>query len=114
MKNYYIRYPRNFANEYDLCYCESADERKAAEADGWERVTRLEAERKCRNENWARANDQAFSGYGDNTIIPFCLVGKDYDVDQCYGPDDKYHSMLVCGKSRYLLKGYVFEKVAEN
>lgn len=114
MRTYYIFYPRNFANEYDLCYCESADERKAAEAAGWERVTRLEAERKCRNENWARANDQAFSGYGDNTIIPFCLVGKDYDVDQCYGPDDKYHSMLVCGKSRYLLKGYVFEKVAEN
>lgn len=110
MKTYYIRYPRDFANEYSLCYCESADERKAAEADGWERITRLEAERKCRNENWARANNPAFSGYGDNTIIPFRLVGK--DIDYYYGRlYDKFHLMLACGKDRYILNGYIFEVV---
>ena len=114
MKTYDIRYPRNFSNEYDLCYCESANERKAAEADGWERVTRDYAIRACREENWRRERDPASSGYADNTIIPFRLVGKDYEIDQCYGPDDKYHLTLVYGKSSYLLNGYVFEKVAEN
>lgn len=114
MKTYYIFYPRNFANEYDLCYCESADERKAAEADGWERVTRDYAIKACREENWRRETDPSFSGYADNTIIPFHLVGKDYDIDYCYGPDDKVHPALFDGKDRYMLNGYVFEKVVKK
>lgn len=114
MKTYYIRYPRNFANEYNLCYCESADERKAAEADGWERVTRDCAIKACREENWRREKDPSFSGYADNTIIPFHLVGKDYDIDYCYGQDDNVHPELFDGKDRYMLNGYVFEKVVKK
>ena len=113
MKTYYIRYPRDFANEYSLCYCESADERKAAEADGWERVTRDYAIKACREENWRRETDPAFSGYADNTIIPFHLVGK-FDIDWYYGPDDKVRLTLFDGKTRYLLNGYIFEKVVEK
>lgn len=114
MKTYYIFYPRNFANEYSLCYCESVEERKAAEADGWERVTRDYAIKACREENWRRETDSSFSGYADNKIIPFHLVGKDYDIGLDYGPDDKVHRMLAYGKSSYLLNGYVYEKVVEK
>lgn len=74
MKTYYIKYPRNFANEYNLCYCETPEERKAAEAAGWEKITRKEAIRKCAAERWARKNDPAFSGFGDVAIAPWAYI----------------------------------------
>lgn len=40
---YYVRYPRGFANEYDLRYTVGGADLPAG--DGWERITRREAER---------------------------------------------------------------------
>lgn len=44
MKAYYIYQPRNFANEYSLCWVEqgSKEENEVIEQ-GWERITRKEA-----------------------------------------------------------------------
>ena len=39
---YYVRYPRGFANEYDLRYTVN---NKLSPDDGWERIPRREAER---------------------------------------------------------------------
>ena len=57
MKNYYINYPRNFANEYGLCWIDSTDTKSAEEAieRGWERITRKEAFRKVSRE-WSDAS----------------------------------------------------------
>lgn len=76
MKHYYIRYPRNFANEYDLVWIESSDTESitAAEERGYERITRKEAFRKVSNEKYSRTHDQAFSGYGDIVILPYKAV----------------------------------------
>lgn len=76
MKHYYIRYPRNFANEYDLVWIESTDTESITRAieEGYSRITRKEAYRKVSVEKYARKNDQAFSGYGDAVILPFKAV----------------------------------------
>lgn len=73
MKHYYIRYPRNFANEYDLVWIESTDAANINEAinAGYDRITRKEAFRKVSCEKYARRVDQNFSGYGDIVILPY-------------------------------------------
>lgn len=40
---YFVRYPRDFSNEYSLRYTVGGAELSAS--DGWERITRREAER---------------------------------------------------------------------
>mgnify|MGYP003255367841 FL=1 len=40
---YYVRYPRDFSNKYSLRYTVGGAELSAS--DGWERITRREAER---------------------------------------------------------------------
>ncbi len=73
MKHYYIRYPRNFANEYDLVWIESTDTAAIAKAidEGYERITRKEAYNKVSIEKWRRGNDQAMSGYAPTVILPY-------------------------------------------
>lgn len=101
MKTFYIRYPRDFANEYDLCYCESAEEQAAAEKAGFERITRKEAERKCAAEKWARKNDQAFSGYGSSSILPYSLLAKN--------AADPYGDITLPEDIGLTLHGYIWE-----
>ena len=73
MKNYYIKYPRNFANEYDLVWIDATDTesiRKASEA-GYERITRKSAYAKIADEKYRRKTDRNFSGYAPVIILPF-------------------------------------------
>ena len=103
MKTYYIRYIRNFSNEYDLCYCETPEERKAAEGAGYERITRKEAIRKCANERWAREHDQNFSGFGDADIVPWSFVS-----DPRNNPDHPCYPVLP-DEAGLTLNGYIWE-----
>ena len=75
MKNYYINYPRNFANEYGLCWIDSTDTKSAEEAieRGWERITRKEAFRKVSEENYRRSTDYSFAGFASTVIIPYSV-----------------------------------------
>ena len=84
MKSYYILYYRDFANTYNLCYCTTPEECKAAEAAGYERISRADAIRKCINENSARKHDPNFSGYGSNTILPWEYIKRREDYEICY------------------------------
>lgn len=73
MKNYYIKYPRNFGNEYDLVWIDAADAeniRKAMEA-GYERITRKGAYAKISDEKYRRKTDYNFSGYAPVIILPY-------------------------------------------
>lgn len=65
---YYVRYPRGFANEYDLRYTVGGAELDAS--DGWERITRREAERLARAERERRRWEPERSGYADADIYP--------------------------------------------
>lgn len=65
---YYVRYPRDFANEYSLRYTVGAAEMSAE--DGWERITRREAERLARAERARRRWEPSRSGYADADIYP--------------------------------------------
>lgn len=65
---YYVRYPRDFANEYSLRYTVGGAELSAA--DGWERITRREAERLARAERERRHWEPERGGYADAGIYP--------------------------------------------
>lgn len=65
---YYVRYPRDFANEYSLRYTVGGAELSVN--DGWERITRREAEQLARAERARRRWDPSFSGYADADIYP--------------------------------------------
>lgn len=89
MKNYYIRYPRNFANEYDLVWIDAADTdsiSRATEA-GYERITRREAYAKVSGEKYRRKSDANFSGYAPTVILPYRVKLPelpDWDTWQLY------------------------------
>ena len=78
MKKYYIKYYADFANTYNLGYAETPEEEAHAEQNGWERITRREAERKCAAENQRRKTDEMFSGYASNLIFPVTWTNDDY------------------------------------
>ena len=103
MKKYYIRYWRDFANTFTLCYCETPEEEAAAVAAGFERITRKEAERKCSGERWARKNDPAFSGYGDIDIRPWRYIIDASNNNT--NPDYYTHP----GEDGLELHGYIWE-----
>ena len=89
MKHYYIRYPRNFSNEFDLVWIEPTDSESIARAvaAGYERITRKEAFRKVSGERYARRVDQSFSGYGDTVILPYAVNLPEiptWDCWECY------------------------------
>lgn len=70
MKRYYINNTRGFANAYNLVWAETPEQIAAAEENGYERITRREAEKLCAMENDRRKYDPAFSGYASNLIYP--------------------------------------------
>lgn len=64
---YYVRYHR-FANEYSLRYTVGGAELSID--DGWERITRRDAERLARAERERRRWEPSRSGYADAYIYP--------------------------------------------
>lgn len=66
IRAYYIKYYRDFANTYNLCWC-WADE---STPEGWRRITRKEAINYCKAERQLRRANHNFSGYADAYIYP--------------------------------------------
>lgn len=84
MKHYYIRYPRNFGNEYELYSVNAGtDAEKYLIDHDFERIAHKEAEEKCAAERWARITDPAFSGYAPAHIVPF----DELDPNDRYGSE---------------------------
>ena len=75
MRKYFVKYWANFGNTYNLAYTDTDAQAAEAEANGWERITRKQAESKCADENRARSSDPAFSGYADSLIYPYGYDG---------------------------------------
>lgn len=70
MKKYFVKYPRNFANEYDLVYTTTADQAARAAAQGYERITRADALKMCSAEKRRRRENPDFAGYAPITVYP--------------------------------------------
>jgi len=64
IKHYFVRYPRDFANEYDLGW--SYDE----SVPGWERITRREAVAMARAEVWRCRWTPTLSGCAPVLVFP--------------------------------------------
>ena len=87
MKQYYVRYYKDFGNTYNLAWAETPEQIKAAENAGYEKITRREAEKLCAEENGRRKSDAAFSGYADNVIIPIECARDDWQNDSRFEKD---------------------------
>lgn len=75
---YLVNYYKNFSNTYSLRYVTSKADLMEAEAEGYERITRREAVYLARAERWRRENDQAMSGYANESIYPWCKLTPVY------------------------------------
>ena len=124
MKNYYIRYPRNFGNEYDLVWIDASDTESilAASEAGYERITRKSAYAKISDEKYRRKTDPNFSGYAPVIILPFHIelpVLPEWDSwEMSFERRDLDSSVLHCYSNtndRYIrmcsADGIVFEAV---
>jgi hypothetical protein len=98
MKKYYVRYWKDFANTYSLFYTENSEQEKLLPENA-ERITRKEAEQLCRDENYRRKSDQAFSHFADNLIFPI-----DFNADVEYAYDE----------NRFYIDGFIVNRVKRN
>lgn len=73
MKKYYVRYPRNFANEYSLVWADSEHPMPDPEDNGWERITRRQAIRLAAAEADRRKTEWNFSWHSDQYIFPWWI-----------------------------------------
>ena len=79
MNKYYIKYTKDFANTYALVYTETAAEEEKAAAEGYQRITRKEAERLCRAERAREQYDPSFAGYASSEILPYSYPATERD-----------------------------------
>ena len=70
MKQYFVKYSRNFGNTYAFRWADNAADVAALTSDGYERITRAEALRLARDEAIRRRDDPAFAYYADAHIYP--------------------------------------------
>lgn len=64
MKQYFIRYYRDFENTYDLCWAETQQQLSVINHDGgWKRIPCKRAIRLCIEERDRRKHDKQNSGY---------------------------------------------------
>lgn len=105
MRKYYVQYWRNFGNTYNLYYAETAEQEALAQKKGAEQITRKQAEQLCRDENYRRKYDTAFSLYADNVIYPVDFDG--YWMDLGYtltqrGYLMEYRSPKIAARAAYI------------
>lgn len=100
MKKYFVRYDRDFANAYSLCWTNGET------PDGWERITRNKAEDLARAEARRRREDPSFSGYADDVIVPIELVDSVDELAAAEAIDDAKYS-----RKHWRMVGRVLERV---
>lgn len=97
MRRYFVKYPRNFYNEYLLRWVEagSVDEVAIVEM-GYERITLKKAQHLCSRERRAYKENRACAGYADAYILPYSasttqgLYAFIEDVQKHYNSPDGY------------------------
>lgn len=79
MKKYFVKYGK-FGNTYTLCYTEDGSK---PSGEGWEQITRKEAEALARAEARRRKDDPYFSGYADAWVFPVGMTEDDEYNFEC-------------------------------
>lgn len=87
MKRFYVHYG-DFANTYRLAWAETPEQVEEAKNNGYERITRKEAENLCAEENRRRKENPSFSGYASNVIYPVEYVDNWENDEKMY--KDRY------------------------
>ena len=86
MKKYYIKYYKNFANTFELRWVDNEEDEEIAITEGYKRITRKEAIKKCINaREEKRVNG---SCYGSTEILPLNIKPNSYLSD--FNTDDGY------------------------
>lgn len=87
MKKYFYKNTMGFSNTYELAYTETEKEEERALVEGFERITRKEAERLCRAERDRVQYEHFNSGYADSVILPiwYPATSRDWRDD----PDEQ-------------------------
>lgn len=95
MKKYFYKNTMGFGNTYELAYTETDKEEERALAEGFERITRKEAEQLCRAERDREQYEPSNSGYADSVVLPiwYPATSRDWQDD-----------------SRVVLNGYIVER----
>ena len=70
MKKYYVM-QGPFSNVYALRFTQTEEQAAEAARNGYERITRREAEALARRERQRRKDNPSFSGYADAEIWPY-------------------------------------------
>lgn len=83
MKKFYVWFG-DFSNIYDLVWAETPEQAEEAENNGYERITRKEAENLCAQENRRRKENPSFSGYASNVIYPVEYVDNWENDEKMY------------------------------
>ena len=68
MKKYYIKNKRGFANTYLIVYTETKIQDEKAEKEGYERISKIEAEKLCKAEKDRRKYNPMSAGYASVKI----------------------------------------------
>ena len=82
MRKYFINHYRDFGNTYNLAYTDTDAQAAEAEANGWERITRKQAESKCAVENRARKTDPAALNRHQAGSVPPVWAGVANQINQ--------------------------------
>lgn len=83
MKKFYVWFG-DFSNIYDIVWAETPEQVEEAENNGYERITRKEAESLCAEENRRRKENPSFSGYASNVIYPVEYVDNWENDEKMY------------------------------
>ena len=81
-RRFYVNYPRNFANEYDLRWVDNTQDETYLEVIGYERITRKHAVELCVRERKLRRLNPCQAGWASDIILPATYAGfpdEDYE-----------------------------------
>lgn len=72
---YWVKYPRNFSNEYNLVAASDEIEGLYLKSNGYERISYKRMRELCFQEKYRRKMDPSSSGYAPISPIPYKEVG---------------------------------------
>lgn len=102
-RKYFIRYPRNFANEYQLAWCYDIPV-----GGDWQRITRGEALFFAKREAERRKDDPSFAGYADTIIAPIDYSGEYLFGDWAISQIVQFSGRVWCG---WYYRGHIISPV---
>ena len=96
MNAYFVKHPRNFVNEFSLCWIDSSNTEgiKELEHIGWDRISRKKAFDYVSEEKRRRKYEPSSAYFGSTTILPHYIFTEVFEQsgesDGCIVFDSAY------------------------